>query len=111
MSMESVLGGVTDRLVYGDYMVPGADPKAYEQVKDTASLIPTVSEYLLDYNAESKTPMGLVMFLDAVEHVSRISRILRQVFPHTQLHALAGMLMCALPARPRLWTAERSAFH
>jgi dynein heavy chain len=60
-------------------MVPGADPKAYEQVKDVSSLIPTVSEYLLDYNAESKTPMGLVMFMDAVEHVSRISRILRQV--------------------------------
>ncbi len=49
------------------------------QVKHLSALIPTINEYLLDYNAESKTPMGLVMFMDAVEHVSRISRILRQV--------------------------------
>jgi dynein heavy chain len=88
-------------------MVPGADPKLYEEVKDVAALVPTIEEYLSDYNAESKTPMKLVrgrrsgrvlrllprqrlidvsrvgvplqvMFLDAIEHVSRISRVLRQ---------------------------------
>lgn len=37
-------------------------------------------EYLDEYNAEmgSKKAMKLVMFLDACEHVSRISRIIRQ---------------------------------
>ena len=66
------------RLLYGDYMIPGADPKLYEEVKDLVALVPTIEEYLSDYNAESKTPMKLVMFLDAIEHVSRISRVLRQ---------------------------------
>ena len=36
------------------------------------SLVSTVEEYLADYNEDTKTPMKLVMFLDAIEHVSRI---------------------------------------
>ena len=35
-----------------------------------------VEEYLEDYNATSNAPMKLVMFLDAIEHVSRISRVI-----------------------------------
>ena len=38
-------------LIFGDYMVPGADPKLYEEVKDMAALVPTIEEYLSDYNA------------------------------------------------------------
>lgn len=49
----------------------------YEEVKDFESLHITVEEYLVDYNSESKQPMHLVMFRDAIEHVSRISRIIR----------------------------------
>eukprot|EP00947_MAST-08B_sp_MAST-8B-sp1_P002409 g2409.t1 len=67
-----------DRLFFGDYMVPGADPRIYEEVDDHGKLVAMIEEYLVDYNAETKTPMNLVMFLDAIEHVSRISRILRQ---------------------------------
>jgi dynein heavy chain len=33
-----------------------------------------VEEYLEDYNSVSSAPMKLVMFLDAIEHVSRITR-------------------------------------
>jgi dynein heavy chain, axonemal len=50
----------------------------YEEVSDLSKLKPIVEEYLTDYNSESKTPMPLVMFLDAIEHVSRIARVLRQ---------------------------------
>ena len=35
-----------------------------------------VNEYLSDYNAASKNPMQLVLFLFALEHVSRICRII-----------------------------------
>jgi dynein heavy chain len=36
-----------------------------------------VEEYLEDYNSMSNAPMKLVMFLDAIEHVSRITRVMR----------------------------------
>ncbi len=62
----------------------------YEEVKDLAALVPTIEEYLSDYNAESKTPMKLVMFLDAIEHVSRISRVLRQPQGNALLFGVGG---------------------
>lgn len=70
--------GVT-RLLFGDYSVPGSDMRLYEEVDNPRALIPKMEEYLGDYNSESKSPMNLVMFMDAIEHVSRISRVLRQV--------------------------------
>jgi dynein heavy chain len=60
--------GDAERLIYGDYMIPGADPRIYEQVTDMDKLKSTIEEYLQDYNAESKQPMPLVMFMDAIEH-------------------------------------------
>ena len=35
--MEEVL--TSDRLVFGDYLVPGADPKVYTQVTDMTRLV------------------------------------------------------------------------
>lgn len=65
------------RIIYGDYITPGAEPKIYMELSDMAQLIKVVEEYLEDYNAISNAPMKLVMFLDAIEHVSRICRVIR----------------------------------
>lgn len=51
--------------------------QVYEEVKDFESLQTTVEEYLGEFNAESKQPMHLVMFGDAIDHVARISRVIR----------------------------------
>ena len=59
-----------------DYLVPGADPKLYQQITDTTQLLSVIQEYLEDYNSVSNAPMNLVMFLDACDHVCRISRII-----------------------------------
>ena len=67
-----------DRLVYGDFMHGESDNKIYEEVEDLERLKSVVEDYLGDHNAESKQPMPLVMFSDALEHVARIVRILRQ---------------------------------
>ena len=64
-------------LVCCDFMVPGADVKVYEEV-DLTELQSMVEEYLGEYNAESKQPMNLVIFGDAMQHVIKISRVLRQ---------------------------------
>ncbi len=64
-----------ERLIYGDFMVPGADPRVYAPIADMGKLVKVVEEYLEDYNSVSNAPMKLVMFLDAIEHVSRITRV------------------------------------
>jgi len=69
---------IKQQLICGDFMIPGADPKIYEEIKNMDQLQPTVEEYLSEYNAESKQPMKLVMFMDAIGHVARISRVIRQ---------------------------------
>ena len=52
---------VTGRLMFGDYIVPGAEPKSYEQVSDFDKLVKTMEEYLDDYNAATTKKMNLVM--------------------------------------------------
>ncbi|KAK3267509.1 hypothetical protein CYMTET_23939 [Cymbomonas tetramitiformis] len=83
------------RLFFGDYMDPdkgGEDqpPREYEQVNDTIKLMSVMEEYLVDYNGMSKRPMNLAMFLFAVEHVSRICRILKQPGGHMLLVGVGG---------------------
>ena len=90
LNYEEVTGG-RSTILYGDYMIPGAEPKIYAEVEDMGTkLQPVIEEYLSDYNAESKTPMKLVMFLDAIEHVSRISRIIRQPGGNALLLGVGG---------------------
>ncbi|KAJ0398628.1 hypothetical protein P43SY_007486 [Pythium insidiosum] len=77
-------------LFFGDYMVPGADPKVYEEITDVDKLQGQVEEYLNDYNAESSAPMQLVMFMNAIEHVSRIARVIRQPQGNALLLGVGG---------------------
>jgi dynein heavy chain len=81
---------VTDRIIFGDYMVPGADPKLYIEVLDQKQLRKVIEGYLDEYNAQTNKPMRLVMFLDAIDHVSRISRILRQPKGNALLLGVGG---------------------
>jgi len=77
-------------IIFGDYMVPGADPKIYAEVTNLSQFQPAVEEYLSDYNGESKQPMPLVLFLDALEHVSRVARIIRQPGGNALLLGVGG---------------------
>eukprot|EP01041_Mallomonas_annulata_P000971 gene971-1882_t len=77
-------------VIYTDFMIPGADPRVYEEIDDMNTLQATIEDYLSEYNAESKQPMNLVMFNDAMLHVSKISRILRQPSGHALLLGVGG---------------------
>lgn len=56
-----------------------------------------VEEYLEDYNSVSNAPMKLVMFLDAIEHVSRVTRVIR--LPQVGLVVVCVLVCKALSQR------------
>ena len=78
------------KLMFGDFLVPGAEPRVYEEVTEYSVLHGVVSEYLGDFNATSKKPMRLVLFLFALEHVCRICRIVSQPGGHALLVGVGG---------------------
>jgi dynein heavy chain len=53
-------------------------------------MLSKIIEFLEEYNQGSKSPMKLVMFLDACDHVSRICRVLRQPQGNSLLLGVGG---------------------
>ena len=95
-SLQSYTGMTSEDLwkenpevVFTDVMLSGSDNRIYEEVK-LVDLQLVIEEYLLEYNSESKQPMNLVMFADALLHVIRIARILRQPSGHGLLLGVGG---------------------
>lgn len=79
-------GKVTDEdvrsLIFGDYM---SDTRIYDEVTDLKELTKRMDYFLEEYNVISKAPMPLVMFKFAIEHISRVSRVLKQDNGHALL--------------------------
>jgi len=90
LEWEEVVHCDIPSLLYGDFMDPSADPKLYSEITDIPKMISTVEEYLEDYNATNTKKMPLVMFLDAVGHVARISRVIRQPLGNALLLGVGG---------------------
>lgn len=78
------------KLIFGDFMIAGADPKIYTQIADQNHMLSVVQDYLSDHNATSKKPMNLVMFQFALEHVARICRIITSPGGNALLVGLGG---------------------
>src|SRR5262249_48500310 len=78
MEWEKVVPHPQGKLTYGDFMVMGAENRIYDEIENFPQLKSTVEEYLNEFNAETKQPMPLVLFEDAIGHVTRIARVLRQ---------------------------------
>ncbi|XP_034243583.1 dynein heavy chain 3, axonemal isoform X2 [Thrips palmi] len=77
-------------LFFGNYMDPDADPKIYTEVESYDLLVEKMQYYLNEYNLLSRTPMSLVLFKFAIEHISRISRVLQQDNGHCLLVGIGG---------------------
>ena len=73
---EDIYGGL-DKIIFCDF-IAGVD-RPYIQVTNIKDFISRIEDRLRDFNEEFKNKsMPLVMFLDACDHVARISRIIRQ---------------------------------
>ncbi|KAG5177491.1 dynein heavy chain and region D6 of dynein motor-domain-containing protein [Tribonema minus] len=84
-----------DHLLYVDFAAGGgggggAGDRPYDEAPPMDALKACVDRFLEDHNAESKKPMPLVMFPDAVEHVTRVARVLRQPRGNALLLGVGG---------------------
>lgn len=77
-------------LFFGDYFKPESDQKIYDEITDLKQLTVVMEHYLEEFNNISKAPMSLVMFRFAIEHISRICRVLKQDKGHLLLVGIGG---------------------
>ncbi|XP_068109284.1 dynein axonemal heavy chain 1 [Hyperolius riggenbachi] len=77
-------------VLYGDFMTSGSDSKTYQLIEDREKLIRVMEDYMEDYNQINTAKMKLVLFLDAIQHICRISRVLRQPLGNALLLGVGG---------------------
>ena len=79
-------------ILFGDYLKMGVtgDDRVYEPIQDNSKLPKLMDAYLEDYNASSPKTMNLVFFMDAIEHISRLARIIRSPRGNAMLVGLGG---------------------
>ena len=78
-------------ILYGDYRntLVANEPRLYEDIQDFDASKGLFAEILDSYN-ESNTPMNLVLFDDALDHLTRVQRVLRMKRGHALLVGVGG---------------------
>ncbi|KAJ7406929.1 dynein heavy chain 12, axonemal isoform X7 [Willisornis vidua] len=79
-------------LCFGDYMVPDleGDERLYIEIPSIQEFGDVVEQCLDEYNQTQKTRMNLVVFRYMLEHLSRLSRILKQPGGNALLIGMGG---------------------
>jgi len=77
-------------IYWGDTLKLDAPVKLYEEIKDIVKLRKVLDNQLEDYNLKAVKKMQLVFFDDALEHILKISRVLRQPKGYVMLIGVGG---------------------
>lgn len=80
---------VNGHLLFGDLLKLDSS-KNYEEIKDINKLKGVLIEFLDDYNISATSKMNLVFFEDAIEHIVRVARVLRQPRGNMMLIGVGG---------------------
>ncbi|OMJ81675.1 hypothetical protein SteCoe_17784 [Stentor coeruleus] len=90
ITKEEILEGFS--IMFVDFIRGDQDmeDREYLEVKDQNLMIKRVYEFLEEYNLKSPKTMELVFFSDAIQHLSRICRILRQQRGNCMLVGVGG---------------------
>nr|AML30858.1 axonemal inner arm dynein heavy chain 2 [Marsilea vestita] len=78
-------------LAFGDIMDTNNIPKKYEEILDQKKLLVFIEEGLAEFNAQTRTPLSLVLFSYVAQHILRISRIISQPFGNALLVGVGGV--------------------
>lgn len=90
MNMEHDVVFISDKIMFGDILKLDAPIRLYEEVKDKNKLHKVLNGMLDEYNITNSNKMNLVFFEDAVEHILRISRSLKQPRGNIMLIGVGG---------------------
>lgn len=80
---------LSDPTIFGDYKSPEEEAKLYEDYYNYTSMRPYFEDMLTNYN-ERNSPMNLVLFDDAIEHLARMLRVIRRPRGHMLLIGITG---------------------
>ncbi|XP_075852592.1 dynein axonemal heavy chain 10 [Microcebus murinus] len=99
-----------DPILFGDFRMAlhEEEPRVYEDIQDYEAAKALFQEILEEYN-ESNTKMNLVLFDDALEHLTRVHRIVRMDRGHALLVGVGGSGKQSL-ARLAAYTAGCEVF-
>ncbi|XP_076248728.1 dynein heavy chain at 16F [Calliopsis andreniformis] len=80
-------------LLFGDFMAFGAarEQRIYEELTEIPKVKRTLEDYLEDYRFSVGKDLGIIFFMDAIEHVCRLARILRSERGNGLLVGVGGM--------------------
>lgn len=83
---------VNNKPLFADFFVLGAaaEEKHYKPCPDKEALPKLMESYLSEYNISTNKVMSLIFFSDAIDHISRLCRILRAPQGHAMLVGMGG---------------------
>lgn len=90
MNMDHAIVFGSDKIMFGDLLKLDAPIRLYEEIKDKNKLMKTLNGMLDEYNVTNSNKMNLVFFEDAIEHIMRISRSLKQPRGNIMLIGVGG---------------------